>query len=174
MQAQPSWGKKAAKSVFVLKTFKADGSLNGSSNGFFVDSDGRAISSYAPFKGAAKAVVIDSEGKELPVTCMLGANETYDVAKFRVETKKASPLLIASEATAVGAQVWLLPYRGVKTLKEGVVSKAEKLYYKHLKEAGLDEKKTVQPRAGQRGGGTGETAADRFFARKGKKEGWKK
>lgn len=126
MQAQPSWGKKAAKSVFVLKTFKADGSLNGSSNGFFVDSDGRAISSYAPFRGAAKAVVIDSEGKELPVTCMLGANETYDVAKFRVETKKASPLLIASEATAVGAQVWLLPYRGVKTLKEGVVSKAEK------------------------------------------------
>ena len=57
---------------------------------------------------------------------------------------------------------------------DDLVSKAEKLYYKHLKEAGLDEKKTVQPRAGQRGGGTGETAADRFFARKGKKEGWKK
>lgn len=32
--AQPSWVKKATKSVFTLKTFAADGSLIGSSNGF--------------------------------------------------------------------------------------------------------------------------------------------
>lgn len=56
---------------------------------------------------------------------------------------------------------------------DDLVSKAEKLYFKHLKEAGLGEQK-AQPRAGQKGGGNGETAADRFFNRKGKKEGWKK
>ena len=31
--AQPAWVKKATKSVFTLKTFAADGSLIGSSNG---------------------------------------------------------------------------------------------------------------------------------------------
>ena len=33
--AQPSWVKKATKSVFTLKTFDANGSLIASSNGFF-------------------------------------------------------------------------------------------------------------------------------------------
>ena len=35
-QAQPGWVKKAARSVFTLKTFDADGNLIASSNGFFV------------------------------------------------------------------------------------------------------------------------------------------
>ena len=35
-QAQPGWVKKAAKAVFTLKTFDADGNLIASSNGFFV------------------------------------------------------------------------------------------------------------------------------------------
>lgn len=124
--AQPSWVKKAGKSVFVLKTFKADGSLNGSTNGFFVDADGRAVSSYAPFKGASSGVIIDSDGKEFPIDYILGANETYDVAKFKVNVKKAQPLSLGSSATTVGTGVWLLPYRNVKTLPQGTVRKAER------------------------------------------------
>ena len=50
--AQPSWVKKATKSVFTLKTFAADGSLIGSSNGFFTRANGDAVSNYTPFKGA--------------------------------------------------------------------------------------------------------------------------
>ena len=42
-QAQ-SWSKKAAQAVFTLKTFGADGSLLGSSNGFFVGENGEALS----------------------------------------------------------------------------------------------------------------------------------
>ena len=94
--SQPSWTKKAAKSVFTLKTFSADGTLIGSTNGFFTGEDGEAVSSFSPFKGASSAVVIDAQGKELPVACMLGANETYDVAKFRVAAKKTVPLTIAA------------------------------------------------------------------------------
>ncbi len=119
-----SWAKKASKSVFVLKTFKADGSLNGSANGFFIDPDGSAVSCYAPFKGASSAVVIDSEGKEHPVTFMLGANETYDVAKFRVEAKKVQALSL-STSESVGTDVWLLSYRNQKNLSQGRIRKAE-------------------------------------------------
>ena len=93
--AQPSWVKKATKAVFTLKTFTADGTLLASSTGFFVAADGVAVSSYAPFRGASRAVIIDAAGKELPVVSMLGANETYDVAKFRVDVKKTQVLTLS-------------------------------------------------------------------------------
>ena len=57
---------------------------------------------------------------------------------------------------------------------DALVRKMERAYYKNLKEAGLDKKDTGKSRFGSRDGGKGESAADRFFAKKGKKEGWKK
>ena len=123
--SQPSWAKKTIKSVFTLKTFSADGALVGESTGFFVGEEGQAVSSFAPFKGAATAVVIDAQGKEMSVDCLLGANDTYDVAKFKVDVKKSQPLTVASEAAAVGGVVWLQPYRDVKKSRQGHVDKAE-------------------------------------------------
>ena len=123
----PSWAEKAAKSVFTLKTFSADGSLLASSTGFFIGTNGEAVSCYAPFKDAQRAVIIDAQGKEIPVELILGANETYDVAKFQVSAKKTVPLTIASTATN-GSSVWLLPYSVKKTpvCVKGTVSSAEK------------------------------------------------
>lgn len=123
--AQPSWVKKATKAVFTLKTFNSDGSLLASSTGFFTNSDGEAVSNFSPFRGASSAVVIDAQGKEWPVECMLGANDTYDVAKFRVAAKKTTALPIASVAETEGATVWLLPYHESKNCPEGKVNKAE-------------------------------------------------
>ena len=121
---QPSWVKKATKSVFTLKTFAEDGSLIGSSNGFFTSANGDAVSNYTPFKGAAKAVVIDATGKELPVVSIVGVNDMYDVVKFRVNGK-TQPLIISSAQTPVGSQVWLLPYHEIKNVPEGTIRKAE-------------------------------------------------
>jgi len=124
-KAQPSWAKKAGKSVFTLKTFAADGSLIASSNGFFVGAQGEAVSSFAPFKGAARATVIDASGKEMRVTGLIGANDMYDVAKFRVDGK-SQPLTVAQSAAPVGTTLWLLPYRESKNLPGGLIRKAEK------------------------------------------------
>ena len=123
--AQPSWVKKASKSVFTLKTFGPDGSLQASSLGFFVGTGGEAVGPFTPFKGAQRAVVIDASGKEMAVECMLGANETYDVAKFRVAGGKTQPLEIAGGRQAAGAEVWLLPYREMKRVPQGTIRKAE-------------------------------------------------
>ena len=122
--AQPSWVKKATKSVFTLKTFAEDGSLIGSSNGFFTSANGDAVSNYTPFKGASRAVVIDASGKELPVVSIVGVNDMYDVVKFRV-SGKTQPLIISATTTPVGSQVWLLPYHEVKNVPAGTVRKAE-------------------------------------------------
>lgn len=123
--SQPSWSKKAIKSVFTLKTFAPDGTLLGDANGFFVNESGLALSSFQPFKGAERAVVIDVSGKEYAVTHILGANETYDVAKFRVDIKKSSALPIAQTAQPEHSPVWLLPYRDTKLLTKGEIVKAE-------------------------------------------------
>ena len=122
--AQPNWVKKATKSVFTLKTFAEDGSLIGSSNGFFTSAKGDAVSNYTPFKGASRAVVIDASGKELPVVSIVGVNDMYDVVKFRVEGK-TQPLMVSAATTPVGSQVWLLPYREVKNVPSGSIRKAE-------------------------------------------------
>lgn len=122
--AQPGWVKKATKSVFTLKTFDESGALIASSNGFFTGAQGEAVSSFAPFKGAVRAIIIDAQGKELEVTGMMGANEMYDVAKFRV-AGKTQPLTVAAAIAPTGSNAWLLPYREMKKVPSGIVRKAE-------------------------------------------------
>ena len=110
VNAQPDkWVKKASKAVFTLKTFNADGSLIGSGNGFFITADGVAVSSYTPFRGAATAVVIDAMGKEYEVKSIIGANDVYDIAKFRVDATKCQTLRTAPAAVE-NTSLWLLPY----------------------------------------------------------------
>jgi len=123
--AQPGWVKKASKSVFTVKTFSADGSLIGSTNGFFVGTEGEAISNFTPFKGASRAVIIDAAGKEMNISTILGANDMYDVVKFRVDANKTQPLTIATTIAPEGSTAWLLPYREIKVIKSGPIRKAE-------------------------------------------------
>lgn len=123
--AQPSWTKNASKSVFTLKTFAADGSLIASSNGFFTGTNGEAVSNFTPFKGAARAIVLDAQGKEWQVTGILGVNDMYDVVKFRVNNRKTQPLAVSQTPAPVGSTAWLLNYRDTKNVKNGPVRKAE-------------------------------------------------
>ena len=122
--AQPGWVKKATKSVFTLKTFAADGSLIASSNGFFTGTNGEAVSNFTPFKGASRAVIIDAQGKEMPVVSIIGANDMYDVVKFRV-AGKTQPLVVSQSVATTGSMVWLLPYHELKNIKSGTLRKAE-------------------------------------------------
>lgn len=108
-KAQSAAVKNAAKSVFKLTTYKSDGSILATSNGVFAGSNGECISSLQPFIGAAKAVVTDAKGKNMDVTRIIGINDIYDMARFKVNGK-ATPLALAPKASASGSQVWLLPY----------------------------------------------------------------
>ena len=125
LSAQPSWVKKATKSVFTLKTFSADGSLLASSNGFFTGTNGEAVSSYTPFKGASRAIIIDAQGKEAAVLSILGANDIYDVVRFRVDISKSQPLPICHTTMSEGSLAWLLPYHETKQIPSGPIRKAE-------------------------------------------------
>ena len=113
--AQAKWAKNAAKITFTLKTFSANGNLIGSCCGFYVGTDGEAVANFAPFKGASSAVVIDANGVEQQVECIIGANDIYDVAKFKINAGKTQPATIATTALQKDNIAWLLPYAVKKT-----------------------------------------------------------
>lgn len=109
LMAQPGPVQKVSKSVFTLTTFNKDGGIIASTQGVFIDNKGTAISTFKPFVGATKASIVDASGKSMNVDAILGADELYDVAKFRIiGTTAAAP--IASKASVAGEKVWLVPY----------------------------------------------------------------
>ena len=63
----------------------------------------------------------------MEVDCLMGYNDMYDVAKFRVIAKKTQALSIAQNAASNGATLWLMPYavKKVPTCTKGTVSNAE-------------------------------------------------
>lgn len=132
MRAQaPKWVDKAKRSVFSIITYdKADNILN-TGNGFFVTNNGVALSDYTTFKGAERAIIVNSDGKQMPVEMILGANEMYDVIKFKVAIteKSVQPLAIASNSPVVGAEVFVLPYstQKDKSVTKGTVKEVSKI-----------------------------------------------
>lgn len=114
VKAQPTAVKDAAKSVFKLTTYNSDGSQLATSNGVFIGTNGEGISNLQPFIGAAKAVVTDAKGKTMTVTRILGINDIYDMARFKVDGKTI-PLNPAPTASASGSQVWLVPFSANKS-----------------------------------------------------------
>ena len=125
MQAQPANVVKAGKSVFSLTTFKADGSILATTNGFFIGSNGEAVSAWKPFVGAASAVVIDADGNKRDVDVMVGANELYDLCLFRVKGATTAATLSPTRLQE-GGKAWLVDYSVKKPkCKEYTISKVE-------------------------------------------------
>lgn len=117
--AQPKVVKKAGQSVFTLTTFKADGSIHGSSYGVFVGQNGEGIAMWHPFNGAERAVIVDANGKTHEVDVMLGISELYDICQFRTKDRIGVPLPLAgsdaaeSSAYLVGYDVKNSPIRKI-------------------------------------------------------------
>ena len=127
--AQPGAVKKAADAAFTLTTFKADGSIQATSNGVCISADGITVSPWKPFIGADKAVIVDAKGQKHDVECLLGANEIYDIAKFQVSGKTtAAPL---ASVVPVGEEVWVAPMTKSGSAVKANVSNVEKFMDKY-------------------------------------------
>ena len=93
----PKWVEKAKRAVFSVITYDKNDKMLNTGNGFFVSEDGLALSDYSLFKGAERAVIVTAEGKQMPVSLILGADDMYDVIKFRVAiTEKKVPSLVVA------------------------------------------------------------------------------
>ncbi len=118
MAQTPKWVEKAKRTVFSVVTYDKNDKMLNSGNGFFVSEDGLALSDYSLFKGAERAVIITADGKQMPVSLIMGANDMYDVIKFRVAIteKKVPALSIASTTPVAGSPAWMLPYSTQKSI----------------------------------------------------------
>jgi tetratricopeptide (TPR) repeat protein len=106
----PKWVEKAKKAVITLEIQDRNGVLR-KGNGFFVQENGEAVSDYTLFSGAEKAFAIDADGQRFPVTHILGADEFYDVIRFKVSVPKhVTALPLAATPPAQGTEAYLLPY----------------------------------------------------------------
>ena len=127
----PKWVEKAKRAVFSVVTYDENDKILNTGNGFFVTEDGVALSDYGLFKGAQRAVAISSGGTQMPVEMILGANDMYDIVKFRVTIsgKKVPALGVSAVAPAVGGTVYLLPYSTQKdrSYTAGQVKEASKI-----------------------------------------------
>ena len=131
VNAQSANVKKVEKSVFSLTTFKADGALLGSTHGVFVGKNGEAVSTWKPFVGADSAVVIDALGKAMTVDVMIGANELYDVCKFKV-LGNTTPAKIATSTSKANEKVSVVGY-SIKSfdIKQEPIQKVERFMDKY-------------------------------------------
>ena len=110
MSAQSAFVENAAKSIFTLTTFKPDGSILASSHGIFISNNGEAVADWKSFIGAKTAVVVDAEGRSMNVESIYGANELYDLCKFKVNGTKTHAATLATTPSAAGSKVFLMGY----------------------------------------------------------------
>ncbi len=107
LRAQTPAVQKAAKAVFTLTTYKADGSILAVTHGaYFVNAD-EGIAAFKPFNGAYRADIIDAAGNRADVAAIIGANDMYDICRFKLS--KAGPVALQPAATTTGT-VWAAGY----------------------------------------------------------------
>lgn len=127
--AQPSAIKKLADATFTLTTFKEDGSILSSSNGFFISADGVCVSPWKPFIGASRAVVIDNKGQKHNVEALMGANGIYDIVKFQIQSS-TTPAALATNVTA-NSNAWIVTTSKSNSPAKAMVTKVEKFMEKY-------------------------------------------
>jgi len=153
----PKWLEKAERAVFSIITYDNQDKILNNGNGFFISSDGIALSDYTTFKGAKRAVVVMSDGKQYPITLIMGANDLYDVIKFRVGiAKSVNALSLAKMPGSVGSDVYLIPYstqksRSVTSGKVNAITKVESKYNYYTLSYNLDDKMISCPIANNEG-----------------------
>lgn len=126
----PKWMSKAKNAVLSVETYKKDGTKLRTGTGFFISESGDAISDYVLFEGADKAVVTDAAGNAMPVTLIMGADDFYDVVRFKVDApKKTVALSVAAGPVQPGSPAFVLLYSKDKNpvFKKGSVKEVSKL-----------------------------------------------
>ncbi|MDH6305565.1 tetratricopeptide (TPR) repeat protein [Parabacteroides sp. PF5-5] len=137
-QNAPKWMEKSKKAVVSVTTFDKGDRKIGTTNGFFISENGEALSAYSIFKGAERATVTDADGATYNVASIMGADDLYDVVRFKVTiNKKVTFLPLANDPVATGTPVYLLSFSTGKAInfKQGSIAEVSKLkdpysYYK--------------------------------------------
>ncbi|MDR0796775.1 MAG: serine protease [Tannerella sp.] len=133
IQAQsnlPRWVESARKAVFTIEAVDNKGNTR-KGNGFFIQSTGEAVSDYTLFNGAIQATVTDTEGRKMQVGSVIGADNVYNVIRFKVTVPRSVPFLtIASSMPVTGIEAWLVP-PAMESVQKGAIEEISKIMDVH-------------------------------------------
>ena len=125
VSAQPKFASKVNKGIVSLNTYDRQGNLMRQGTTFFVGADGEAIADYRLFKNAYQASVVDANGKQLDVDCILGADDTYSLVRFRVNTKGNTSLPVATSVQPMKSSLFVLGHSDKGALESAQATVAD-------------------------------------------------
>ena len=106
--SQPKFAAKVSKGVVSLNTYDRQGNLMRQGTAVFVGANGEAVADYRLFKNAYQASVIDASGKQLDVDLILGADDTYSMVRFHVNTKGNAVIPSVTASQPMKSTVYVL------------------------------------------------------------------
>jgi Trypsin-like serine proteases, typically periplasmic, contain C-terminal PDZ domain len=108
----PRWMAKSRNAMLLVTAFDSNGKVLRTGTAFFVSADGEAVASYSLFEDAASAEAKSSDGRSTyKVDRVLGADNMYDVIRFKVEVSRPVVFLpIANENVAVDEKVYMMQF----------------------------------------------------------------
>lgn len=118
--------------VFWLQTYSSADRSYSLGSGFFITSDGLAVTNYHVIMKADYMQVTTTDGVEYPVTEIVAVNENYDLALIRVSGSGFTPLPIGNSALVTGGQtIYAIgnPLGFTNSISNGLVSNPTRTLY---------------------------------------------
>ncbi len=109
------------KAMVNIISYSANDAVLHSGYGFYVAEDGTAVAPFQLLKGAERADVIDYKGNKHQIERILGANSTYDLVKFRINTPKKKVSFLKPGNTTATVQMPLSLVRYTNKKKEALL-----------------------------------------------------
>lgn len=127
LMAQPKQVTKMADAAVAVRSYDAKDNLISTMGGVFVSADGTALGTWSAFAGAARVEVCDAKGHTYAVESIIGANELYDVCRFRCSATSPKYATLTKSGVAEGASLWtVVTTAGAKpSLKQYAVKRKE-------------------------------------------------
>ena len=102
----------ALRALARIVTFNPAGDTLAVTQGFFVEANGTLIAPYAPFRGAARALVSDSRSRQGHVLRIVAANAELDLLRATTDLARRNDeyLPLSPEQFPVGTAFTLVPF----------------------------------------------------------------
>ncbi len=117
--------EKCADAVFYIETYGLNGELNGSGSGFFVSTDGFAVTNFHVIGNTVHLVVYTNDGEVYDNVEIIDGDSERDLALLKVEGEGFPCVNLSSSATVKqGQKVYAIgsPKGFYNTMSEGIVS----------------------------------------------------
>ena len=111
-RADRSANTAALRALARIVTFTPQGDTLAVTQGFFVEANGTLIAPYAPFRGAARALVSDSRSRQGHVLRIVAANAELDLLRATTDLARRNDeyLPLSPEQFPVGTAFTLVPF----------------------------------------------------------------